>query len=54
MKTIKWRKSNTYFKSLEAKQSERLSKCGVHNKEWFNSPTVVGTIFKEVKGEQRI
>lgn len=28
MTRIKWRKSNPYFKSLEAEQQRRLSKCG--------------------------
>lgn len=49
MKTVKWRKSNPYFKSLEAEQQIRLSKCGEANREWYNSPTVEGTIFKQVK-----
>lgn len=67
MKTVKWRKSNPYFKSLEAEQQRRLSKCGEANREWYDNPTVEGTIFchlfnftlmsntfKRIKGEQRI
>ncbi len=47
MKTVKWRKSNPYFKSLEAEQSKRLSKCGEANREWYDSPTIEGTMFSQ-------
>lgn len=45
---------NNYFKSLEAEQSRRIKKCGDIAYNSYTSPNLVGTIFKEVKGEQRI
>jgi hypothetical protein len=67
MKPRKHKKMNSYFKSLEAEQQIRLSKFGEANREWYDSPTVEGTLFcnlfnftimsntfKRIKGEQMI
>lgn len=47
MKRVKWRKTNDYFKSLEAEQSRRIKQCGDNAYNSYISPNVIGTMFKD-------
>lgn len=54
MKPRKDKRMNDYLKSLEAEQSRRIKQCGDIAYNSYTSPNIIGTIFKQVKGEQRI
>lgn len=54
MKIRKHKRMNDYLRSLEAEQSRRIKQCGDNAYNSYISPNVIGTMFKEVKGEQRI
>lgn len=56
-KRIRWRKTNSYFKALEAEQLRRIEKCGNNAYQDYLFPKEQGTMFTDrfkIKGEQRI
>jgi len=57
VKIVKWRKTNDYFKSLEATQKIRINEAGANAYQDYTIPKEQGTMFSnrfKVKGEQRI